>query len=122
MQARGVLGVSLICLICQLAVKSSLANAGLITSRQENRVPVSIEGESYPPYTPIGIEPQFFHSGVSGQLQVIHVRASQQWTLRLQQSCPLQESLPNGFRQRIEFEFEVRMKSNRKTHKSIMVT
>ena len=121
MQARGVLGVSLIRFLHQLTVESPLTDTGLITSGQENRIPVGVKGESHSPHAPISIEPQFFHSGILGQLQVIHIGTSQQRSLGLQQSRSLQKRLPNGFRQRIEFGFDFRMKSNHKLHRQIMI-
>ncbi len=57
----------------ELAVKPLFAPARLVSTNQDNGLPVCVEGEGYSPNTIRGIEPQFLHIFRMGKQLVLHI-------------------------------------------------
>ena len=98
------------------SVKSPFAAAGFVSGNEENGFSVGVEGERDAPDAIIRIAPQLLHVRVFRTFEGIGMRPSELRTKVFEQSSFRGNG---GFglpRQRIEFDFESRMKLDRPTH------
>lgn len=104
----------------QRAIESLFAPTGFVASREQNRGPAGIEGESHPPFSSGRGEAQLLHVGVARAFERIHSGPAQLRAEALENEGQGKYLRPDVLVERIEFGIELIGKRDCPWHIAIM--
>lgn len=105
----------------QIAIESRLPDSCLVPTHQQNGLALLIKGKGNTPCSPIGIETQLLHPGVTRTVESIHIRPSKLRSIFTEDYCRSFQLFPNRMGKLANLYGELLVKLHHPTRLHIML-